>query len=166
VVFTHRRDFVFNGGFYNDSDATGTGSRFVFSASNNAGRGGAFPKNPGRDPFAITATGWYEFRHIFRDNAGVLAVDLEIRDDSDTLLHGWTLSDATDLIGVTVGGNRYGWFVIQEFPVLAFDDTRLDVRVGPPGNKDDCKEGGWQTFNFPREFKNQGDCIQSFNTGT
>ena len=46
-----RRDFVFNAGYYNDSDATGTGPRFVISASNNAGRGSAFPKNPGRDPF-------------------------------------------------------------------------------------------------------------------
>lgn len=64
-----------------------------------------------------------------------------------------------------MGGNRYGWFVNQEFPVLAFDDARLDVRVGPPGNSDDCKDGGWQTFNSPREFKNQGDCMQFVNTG-
>ena len=37
--------------------------------------------------------------------------------------------------------------------------------VGPPTNKDQCKNGGWQTFNTPRAFKNQGDCIQYFNTG-
>jgi hypothetical protein len=37
--------------------------------------------------------------------------------------------------------------------------------VGPPTNKDQCKNGGWQTFNVPRTFKNQGDCIQYFNTG-
>ena len=34
----HRRDFVFNAGFYTDTDTTGTGARFVISASNNAGR--------------------------------------------------------------------------------------------------------------------------------
>ena len=37
--------------------------------------------------------------------------------------------------------------------------------VGPPTNKDQCKNGGWQTFNVPRKFKNQGDCIQFVNTG-
>lgn len=37
--------------------------------------------------------------------------------------------------------------------------------VGPPTNKDQCKNGGWQTFNTPRRFKNQGDCIQFVNTG-
>jgi hypothetical protein len=37
--------------------------------------------------------------------------------------------------------------------------------VGPPTNKDQCKNGGWQTFNTPRTFKNQGDCIQYVNTG-
>lgn len=37
--------------------------------------------------------------------------------------------------------------------------------VGPPTNADQCKNGGWQTFNTPRTFKNQGDCIQYVNTG-
>lgn len=161
----HRRDFVFNGGFYNDSDVTGSGPRFVFTGSNNAGRDSSFPKNPARDPLTITATGWYEFRHVFSDNGGVLSVDLQILSSSGAVLNTWTLSDPTDIIGSTVGGNRYGWFVIHEFAVFAFDDSRLDVRVGPPSNKDDCKDGGWQTFNFPQEFNNQGDCIQFFNTG-
>ena len=43
----HRRDFVFNTGFYNDIDATGSLPRFVISASNNATRSGAFPKKSG-----------------------------------------------------------------------------------------------------------------------
>ena len=37
--------------------------------------------------------------------------------------------------------------------------------VGPPTKKDQCKNGGWQTFTAPRKFKNQGDCIQFVNTG-
>lgn len=37
--------------------------------------------------------------------------------------------------------------------------------VGPPTDKDQCKNGGWQTFNTPRTFQNQGDCIQYVNTG-
>jgi hypothetical protein len=32
------------------------------------------------------------------------------------------------------------------------------VVVGPPVNKDECKKGGWMTFNNP-EFKNQGACV-------
>jgi hypothetical protein len=37
--------------------------------------------------------------------------------------------------------------------------------VGPPTNANQCKNNGWQTFNTPRSFKNQGDCIQYVNTG-
>ena len=39
-----------------------------------------------------------------------------------------------------------------------------DVQTGPP-TKDQCKNGGWQFFNYPRTFQNQGDCIQYVNTG-
>jgi hypothetical protein len=49
ATFPFRRDFVFNAGFYNDTDITGSGPRFVISASNNATRSGAFPKNPGKN---------------------------------------------------------------------------------------------------------------------
>ena len=37
--------------------------------------------------------------------------------------------------------------------------------VGPPRNKDQCKNGGWRAFDTPRKFGNQGDCIQFVNTG-
>jgi hypothetical protein len=37
--------------------------------------------------------------------------------------------------------------------------------VGPPISKEQCKNGGWKTFDTPRKFKNQGDCIQFVNTG-
>lgn len=41
-----------------------------------------------------------------------------------------------------------------------------DIAFTPlPTSKDDCKNGGWQRFSFPYSFKNQGDCIQLFNTG-
>ncbi|RIK54023.1 hypothetical protein DCC62_32030, partial [candidate division KSB1 bacterium] len=130
----HRRDFVFNGGFYNDTDGTGSGPRFVFSASNNAGRANSFPKNPGREPFAITATGWYTFQHKFYDNgSGVLVVELSIINSSGTTLKTWTLSDATDIIGSTVGGNRYGWFANNEFSFLAIDNaTTIKVSTVSP----------------------------------
>lgn len=163
----HRRDFVFNAGFYNDTDTTGTGPRFVISASNNATRGGAFPKNPGRDPFTITQTGWYTLEHRFYNKGlGVLAVDLSISTLNGAPLHTWTLSDPTDIIGFTVGGHRYGWFVIQEFPVLAIDNVSL-LSVNKAGNASACKNDGWKDLTRADGslFTNQGDCIQYVNTG-
>ncbi len=131
---SHRRDFVFNAGFYNDTDVTGSGPRFVISASNNAGRANSFPRNPGRDPFAVTATGWYTFQHTFYDNgSGVLAVELSIINSSGTTIKTWTLSDASDIIGTTVGGNRYGWFANNEFSFLAIDNaTMLKISTVQP----------------------------------
>lgn len=41
----------------------------------------------------------------------------------------------------------------------------LEPEIGPPTSRDQCKDGGWQTFNSPKFFKNQGDCIQYVNTG-
>jgi hypothetical protein len=40
-----------------------------------------------------------------------------------------------------------------------------DAEIGPPTGKDQCKDGGWIAFDFPKTFKNQGDCIQFVNTG-
>lgn len=36
--------------------------------------------------------------------------------------------------------------------------------VGPPTDKNQCKNGGWQQFNNP-SFRNQGQCIRYVNTG-
>merc|ERR1711991_549825 len=110
----HRRDFVFNAGFYND--ATGPGAN---------------PKNPARMPIAISTTGYYRFQHHFRDNAGVLEVELSIFDASESLVSSWILSNPTDLIATEVGGNRYGWFVNTEFTPLGFDDSFLAVEAAP-----------------------------------
>ena len=32
----------------------------------------------------------------------------------------------------------------------------------PPGNKDDCKDGGYKRFNSPA-FRNQGQCVKYVN---
>jgi len=122
------QDFVFNAGFYNDATGPGANTnRFIISASNNATRSSSFPKNPGRDPFAIDTTGWYTFEHHFYDNGGVLNVDLGIFDSGGTLLHSWTLGTAA-ISGV--GGNRYGWLVANEFRVLAIDNSELLLDTG------------------------------------
>jgi hypothetical protein len=144
----HRRDFVFNAGFYTDDDATGAGPRFVISASNNATRSSSNPKNPGRNPFSIFVEGWYTLEHRFRAvpdaPGGQLYVDMKIKDALGVTLYSWTLSDASDIIGTTVGGNRYGWFVFNELPFLAFDNSELigvqDYCVPP--STDDAKITG------------------------
>jgi hypothetical protein len=147
----HRRDFVFNAGFYTDTDITGVGPRFVISASTNATRSGAFPKDPGKMPYTILVEGWYTFEHRFRDNGGgVLAVDLTIKNAVGAPLMMWTLTDPSDIIGTTVGGNRYGWFVIDEFPFLAFDTSALigfqDFCTVPPSTTGaKVTAGGWIT---------------------
>jgi len=40
----------------------------------------------------------------------------------------------------------------------------IPIQIMASAPKDQCKNGGWQTFDNPT-FKNQGDCIQFFNTG-
>lgn len=163
----HRRDFAFNAGFYGDTDATGSGPRFVISASNNTGRANSFPKNPGRDPFAIVTDGWYTFQHTFTDNAGVLSVELAIKDEAGAVLHTWTLSDPTDTVNINVGSNRYGWFPTQEFVPLAIDNaSRFDIK-SQPADKEQCKKDGWKlVVNANGEdFKNQGQCVKFVNTG-
>jgi hypothetical protein len=37
--------------------------------------------------------------------------------------------------------------------------------VGPPTNKDQCKNDGWKAFNTPHTFKNQGDCVSFTSNG-
>ncbi len=165
---THRRDFVFNAGFYNDATAPGTGPRFVVSASNNAGRSNSFPKNPARDPFVIVDDGWYTFQHKFVDNGlGVLTVELTIKDAAGVTLHTWNLSDPTDIINTTVGSNRYGFFAQQELTTLAIDNaSRVDI-LSQPTDKEQCKKDGWKLVvnGAGAPFKNQGQCVKFVTTG-
>lgn len=49
-----------------------------------------------------------------------------------------------------------------------FGVSGRDLVVVPPGaptSKDECKDGGWASFDFPRTFTNQGDCVQFVETG-
>ena len=46
-----------------------------------------------------------------------------------------------------------------DFDLDGIGDT-CDPQTGPPSNKEQCKNGSWARFNFPRVFANQGDCVQ------
>jgi hypothetical protein len=114
-----RRDFVFNVG----TDALG----FVITGGNNATRCGANPysTDPNHAPQVhIMQSGWYTFQHAFKNVGGFLVVEMTVIRKSDSVVMGtWTRNDPSDIIGVNVGGNRYGWFVNNEFPDLAIDNS-------------------------------------------
>jgi hypothetical protein len=124
----HLRDFVFNGGFYDN----GVDDRFLVRATNNAGAGQLNELSPGT--VEITTTGWYTFQHHFYDNAGVLAVDMQILDSANGLVGSWTLSSPADLIAL-VGGSRYGWLSrdgATYFDNLLVDNSMLTTIPLPP----------------------------------
>jgi hypothetical protein len=133
-----RRDFVFNVG----TDILG----FVITGGNNATRCGANPADPGHSPVVhISTSGWYTFKHTFSGVAGgPLVVALEVMPSgSNVPLGGWVLSNASDIIGTTVGGNRYGWFVQNEFDGLAIDNSFRTGIVSTPNCEIKISDGGW-----------------------
>ncbi|MCX6880722.1 MAG: hypothetical protein NTW21_43985 [Verrucomicrobia bacterium] len=120
------RDFVFHAGFHTAADHKGPGAgtkRFVISASNHSQPGDANAKNPDQGSIAIATTGWYTFEHHFYDNAGWLAVAMSIFDASRALVNTWTLRTAEPISAI--GGNCYGWFALNQFSTLAFDNAEL-----------------------------------------
>ncbi len=133
---SHRRDFVFNVG----TDPLG----FVMSGGNNANRCGANPADPGHAPIHISTSGWYTFEHAFTGVAGgPLVVFMSVIDKSTNAVLGtWMRSDPSDIIGVTVGGNRYGWFVQNEFDELAIDNSQRTGIVSTPGCEITINNGG------------------------
>ncbi len=120
---THRRDFVLH-----LTTSGATPGQWLVNASNNTP--GTFT---GPGVVSVNETGWYTIQHKFYDlGGGVLAVDVSlIRAVDGYVVKTWTLSDNSDIIGVTVGGNRYGWFVINDVSNLAIDNTRIGPAPQP-----------------------------------
>jgi hypothetical protein len=124
----HLRDFIFH-----ITKDTSTGQLLV-GGSNNTNF------NPREDleninHHVVASSGWYIFEHMFRDDSGVLAVDLNLRSAAGTLLFTETRSTAADLIPSVVGGNGYGWFAnIDIAGGIETDQSRLElVEVPEPG---------------------------------
>ena len=69
-------------------------------------------------------------------------VDLRvIHKSSNVTLGTWTLA-TTDIIGTTVGGNRYGWFVQNEIDDLAIDNSERTGILSTPGCEIEINDGG------------------------
>lgn len=133
-----RRDFVFNVG----TDALG----FVITGGNNSTRCGANPADPLHSPVVhITTSGWYTFKHTFSGiSGGPLAVAMEVMPaGSNVPLGTWVRTDPSDIIGTTVGGNRYGWFVQNEFDGLAIDNSYRTGAASTPLCTTNITNGGW-----------------------
>ena len=81
----------------------------------------------------ISTSDWYTFEHVFFDDGGVLAVDLNLYNSSGVLLFTETRSTPADLIATVVGGNHYGWFTnIDIAGGIAVDNVSLSI-VPEPG---------------------------------
>ena len=151
------QDYVFNAG---TSPAGPPG--FFVNASTNGNRSAAYPYNPCPDPSAppnacrtpalITQSGWYTFRHTFRDQAGSLAVDFDIFPlGSTTAIAHWTIVPGHAIS--SVGGDAYGWFVIDEIPQLPVDNTlRTGLCHSHNGDGEiDGKDSGKASFHSQAE---------------
>jgi hypothetical protein len=69
--------------------------------------------------------------------------------------------------GAFCDNSNHSGFVLDSAPGCwtAYQPAiEVQAPVGPPTSKDQCKIGGWQSFDNP-PFKNQGDCVSYVATG-
>lgn len=122
----HRRDFI----FHVAKDAS-TGQLLV-GGSNNSGSGVRTDIET-INHYAVPSAGWYTLKHTFRNNAGTLAVDLQLLNTGGTVLFTETRNDVSDLVPTLIGGNRYGWFsVLNVANGLAIDGSELAINEQVP----------------------------------
>ena len=117
----HLRDFI----FHTASNASG---QILVAGSNNS-NGTRRNDLASLNHYTINTSGWYTFEFVFRNNAGSLAVDLNLLNAGGTILWTETRSNPADLIASIVGGNRYLWFTFLEVDNLAIDNTSIERKT-------------------------------------
>lgn len=145
----HLRDFVFH------VAKTATGGLRVNADNNSHGSSGNAYVAGQTGSAEITEAGWYTMKHTFRDDNGVLAVDLTLLDSDGQVVFTETLSNPEDTMD-QVGGNRYAWFASNNVPGGVEIDNQ-ELYPAQDVTKDDCKMGGYASYGF----KNQGQCVSS-----
>ncbi|MDN4477183.1 S-layer homology domain-containing protein [Demequina sp. SYSU T00039] len=116
----HQRDYIFH------AQSAGAGS-WTIGASNNSGFVGVGASPLTGDTLTVTESGWYTFAHDFRDEAGVLAVDMTVLDADGVELASWTRTSPADTIPDAVGANRYGWITVNGFEQLPIDNVLMNA---------------------------------------
>jgi hypothetical protein len=121
----HVRDFIFHA-----TQDTTTGDLLVAGSNNTNFAPREDLENINH--VVISSSDWYTFEHRFYNDAGVLAVDLNLYNSGGLLLFTETRSDPGDLIASVIGGNRYGWFThITVADGIAVDNVVLTVVPEP-----------------------------------
>jgi len=134
VTCAHLSDFVVSLG-----TRPGVPGEWIASASQNCP---GWPSNPGRDPQAITTgTGWYTLKYIFKNEAGLLDVDVEVKNSSAVTVAYFDVSTdynpGSGLVPIPisiVSGHRYAWFCspgagagYSSLPFIAFDNSSVST---------------------------------------
>jgi hypothetical protein len=127
------RDFGFNVATGPDLHGNLTCTGFIATAGMNVNRSGADAYNPAFNPQCIPTSGWYTFKHTFRENMSThfLEVLMEIIPvGSATPTASWTIQSPDPIASgdptKDVGCNRYGWFTDQEMWGLPIDNASIN----------------------------------------
>lgn len=106
-----QNEFMMNGG-------TGSGENAGKYCVSGADGGAATNPCTYDDHYEVTTSGWYRFRHEFRNNGGTLQVTMKLLDTNNKELASWVAENDADTIGPggDVGGNAFQWFPRQHFP--------------------------------------------------
>jgi hypothetical protein len=57
----------------------------------------------------------------------------------------------------------YNTFIVPEGQPTTVNIPNNERLCGPPRSANECENGGWMSFTYPRSFRNQGDCKQYVN---
>ena len=114
-------EYYFIGGYYG-------GNQFVIAANDSAS-----DQDPRTNPMPLTLTtsGWYTFQYQFFDSGGNLAVDMSVLNAQGDRLQIWNIRSPQYNLATQVGGNGYGWFVTEDFPTLAIDNSQQQFAPEP-----------------------------------
>ncbi|MHC4559748.1 MAG: PKD domain-containing protein [Planctomycetota bacterium] len=145
----HQRDYIFH-----VTKDTSTGKLLVAGSNNTNFAPREDLENINH--YEVTSAGWHTLEHIFYEQSGALAVDLNLLNSGGNILFTETRFNSGDVIPDEVGGNRYAWFTfINVESGIAVDDHMLEVSPPMPTGK--------ASFGFVSKYK-KGASVPTGNT--